>query len=85
MLPAILIFFLRVYKLMISPYLPLACRYEPTCSVYMIEAIKIHGAWKGVCLGLKRIARCHPWGGFGYDPVPPKKSNQHQHSTSCSH
>ena len=55
--------------------LPNACRFTPTCSEYMIEAIKVHGTLKGIHLGLKRIIRCNPWGKCGYDPVPPKKNN----------
>ena len=50
--------------------MPATCRYQPTCSSYMIEALKKHGPFKGLFLGLKRIASCHPWGGSGYDPVP---------------
>lgn len=49
---------------------PAACRYTPTCSQYAIEAINKHGAIKGLWLAIKRICRCHPWGGSGYDPVP---------------
>ena len=49
---------------------PAACRYTPTCSQYAIEAISKHGAIKGLWLAIKRISRCHPWGGSGYDPVP---------------
>jgi len=49
------------------------CRYIPTCSNYMIEAIEVHGCIKGLYLGLKRILRCNPWGGHGYDPVPENK------------
>ncbi len=63
----------RVYQLIISPILPNACRYDPTCSAYMIEALKVHGPIKGLFLGTKRISRCHPWGGHGHDPVPEKK------------
>lgn len=62
----------KVYQWVISPILPNACRYNPTCSAYMIEALKIHGPFKGLWLGAKRIGRCHPWGGQGDDPVPPK-------------
>ncbi len=58
------------YKYSISPLLPPACRYTPTCSEYAIEAIKKHGPVKGFWLALKRFMRCHPWGGHGYDPVP---------------
>ena len=65
---------LRGYKRFVSPLLPQACRYEPTCSLYMREAIEIHGPVKGVWLGGRRLCRCHPWGGHGWDPVPPRKS-----------
>ena len=58
------------YRSCISPLTPASCRYTPTCSQYMIEAVKKHGPFKGLWLGIKRICRCHPWGGSGYDPVP---------------
>ena len=58
-----------IYQKAVSPYLPSACRYIPTCSHYSQEAIQRHGAIKGSWMGLKRLARCHPWGGKGYDPV----------------
>lgn len=61
------------YKYAISPLLPGSCRHYPTCSEYAVQAIKIHGPFKGFLLGAKRILRCHPWGTHGYDPVPPKK------------
>lgn len=61
---------IRFYQYGISPFLPKACRYTPTCSQYMVEAIQKYGAWKGIGLGLKRIGRCHPYGGSGHDPVP---------------
>jgi putative membrane protein insertion efficiency factor len=61
---------LRGYKLLISPWLPPACRFWPTCSEYAQEAVVRHGVRKGVWLGLKRLARCHPWGPHGPDPVP---------------
>ncbi|MBF6610324.1 MAG: membrane protein insertion efficiency factor YidD [Chryseobacterium sp.] len=67
-----LVVLIRFYQWFISPLLPKNCRYEPTCSHYMAEALQIHGPLKGLWLGIKRIARCHPWGGEGYDPVPPK-------------
>lgn len=67
---------LQVYKKAISPYLPHACRFTPTCSEYMMQAIQIHGLIKGLYLGIKRLLRCNPWGGHGYDPVPPKQSSQ---------
>lgn len=61
---------IRFYQQAISPLTPPACRFTPTCSQYMIEAIEKHGALKGLYLGTRRILRCHPWGGSGYDPVP---------------
>lgn len=61
---------IRLYQLAISPMLPPSCRYRPTCSHYAIEALARHGPVKGGWLALRRIARCHPWGGAGYDPVP---------------
>lgn len=63
----------RIYQWIISPIFPQACRYTPTCSHYMIEAINIWGPFKGVYLGIKRIGSCHPWGGQGHDPVPKKE------------
>jgi uncharacterized protein len=59
-----------LYQRAVSPYLPSACRYAPTCSHYSQEAIQKHGLFKGSWLGLKRLVRCQPWGGQGYDPVP---------------
>lgn len=66
----ILIRLVKLYKAILSPHLPAACRYQPTCSSYMIGALEKYGFLKGFWLGLKRIGRCHPWGGHGYDPVP---------------
>lgn len=68
----VLIKLVKFYQLAISPFLGSNCRHIPTCSHYMIEAIQIWGASKGVWLGLKRIVKCHPWGSSGYDPVPKK-------------
>jgi len=59
-----------LYQYLLSPLLPMACRYTPTCSEYAVLAIRKHGLVKGWWLALKRISRCHPWGGSGYDPVP---------------
>jgi putative membrane protein insertion efficiency factor len=61
---------IRLYKFVISPVLPASCRYTPTCSSYAEQAIAKHGVLRGSWLAAKRIARCHPWGGSGYDPVP---------------
>lgn len=60
----------RFYQLCISPLTPAACRFTPTCSQYALEALRRYGLFKGGWLAVKRIARCHPWGGSGYDPVP---------------
>jgi len=65
----IVIFVVRAYRLLLSPYLPPSCRYQPTCSQYAEEALDKYGALKGGMIALKRISRCHPWGGSGYDPL----------------
>lgn len=65
----IVIAFVRFYQGAISPYFPSACRYQPTCSEYMVQAVRKYGAFKGGWMGLKRLSSCHPWGGSGYDPV----------------
>lgn len=67
---------IRGYQRWISPFLGKNCRYEPTCSNYMLEAVRVHGVLCGVWLGVKRIARCHPWHAGGWDPVPPKKEGK---------
>jgi len=61
---------IRAYRLVVSPWVGHNCRYQPTCSAYALEALERHGAWRGVWLTARRIARCHPWGASGYDPVP---------------
>ena len=61
---------IKIYQWIISPILGPKCRYTPSCSHYMLQALKKYGLFKGGWLGIKRIARCHPWGGHGYDPVP---------------
>ena len=70
MLARFLLLMIRGYQLGISPYLPPACRYTPSCSAYAAEAIRKHGAGRGSWLAARRLMRCHPWGGSGYDPVP---------------
>lgn len=64
----------RFYRLAVSPLLPNACRYTPSCSAYALEALSRHGALRGGWLAARRLARCHPWAGFGYDPVPEPSS-----------
>jgi hypothetical protein len=66
----ILLGMIRIYQGALSPYLPNSCRYAPTCSAYAVQAIQKFGPFKGSWLALRRISRCHPWGGSGYDPVP---------------
>lgn len=61
---------IRFYQYVISPMIGPKCRYTPTCSMYAHEAITKHGPLKGLWLAIKRISKCHPWGGHGYDPVP---------------
>lgn len=68
--PALLL--VRFYQIVLSPLLPSSCRFEPTCSQYMVDALNIHGLFYGLYLGTRRILSCHPWGRSGYDPVPPK-------------
>lgn len=64
---------LRGYKVLISPLFTGSCRFQPSCSDYMAGAVREHGALRGTWLGLRRLARCHPLGGFGLDPVPRKQ------------
>lgn len=67
---------IRAYRLLLSPWIGHYCRYQPTCSVYALEALERHGAIKGSWLALRRIGRCHPLGGSGYDPVPGVRSER---------
>lgn len=67
---AILILPIRFYQRFISPLTPPSCRFTPTCSQYAVEALRKHGPIKGLYLTVRRLLRCHPWGGHGYDPVP---------------
>jgi putative membrane protein insertion efficiency factor len=70
---------IRAYQLLISPLLPPSCRFLPTCSDYACEAIGRYGAPRGLVLAAWRLARCHPWGGSGYDPVPDVFPRPHRH------
>jgi uncharacterized protein len=68
---SVALWLLRGYQLLVSPLLGRNCRFLPTCSEYAREALEAHGLLRGGWLVLRRLARCHPWGGQGYDPVPP--------------
>ncbi len=70
MIAKLLILIARAWQIGPSAVLPPSCRYQPSCSAYAIEALRRYGAAKGSWLAVRRIARCHPWGGHGYDPVP---------------
>lgn len=85
MLRRILIAAVRAYRVLVSSWTPPSCRFTPTCSAYAIEAIERHGAARGSWLAVRRIARCHPWGGFGYDPVPRGPHEDHAGSGPCVH
>jgi putative membrane protein insertion efficiency factor len=85
----ILILPILAYRYIISPLIPPRCRYQPTCSDYAIEALKLHGPVHGAGLAFKRLLRCHPWSGYGYDPVPPlgqqiDKSGAGKKNSGCS-
>ena len=69
-----LILLVRAYQVVLSPLFSGCCRFEPSCSNYMIEALQTHGVVKGLYLGIVRLLRCHPFGKSGYDPVPPKEN-----------
>lgn len=75
LLTLLLLIPIYIYKTCISPLTPPSCRFTPTCSAYAAEAIKLHGPFKGLYLSIRRILRCHPWGGSGFDPVPPAAQN----------
>lgn len=70
----VLIGCVRAYQIVLSPHIGTCCRFEPSCSVYCIEALRTHGVFKGGWLALRRLLRCRPFGRYGYDPVPPKKN-----------
>src|SRR5205809_1150384 len=80
-------FLIRLYQCTLSPLLSLlcdpdcGCRFAPTCSRYFLEAVETHGVGRGSWLGLKRLARCQPWGRYGYDPVPPRGADGSQTET----
>jgi putative membrane protein insertion efficiency factor len=71
---------IRGYQLLLAPLIPQSCRYLPSCSAYAAEAITLHGPLKGCWLAVRRLGRCHPWGGSGFDPVPLP-----EHTCDCRH
>lgn len=89
MIRKLLIGLVQLYRYTLSPFLSFlggpgsGCRFTPTCSEYTLEALREHGALKGCQLGLRRICRCHPWGGFGFDPVPKPSPSSPAQKLSC--
>lgn len=75
-LARVLVALIALYRKLVSPVLPRYCRFEPTCSTYALQAIRIHGALRGSGLALRRIARCHPFSRGGFDPVPAEKGSE---------
>lgn len=65
-----LVAFLKLYRAVVSPLYGNVCKYHPTCSAYALEAVQVHGAWRGSVLAVRRLGSCHPWQAGGYDPVP---------------
>ncbi|MDA1336110.1 MAG: membrane protein insertion efficiency factor YidD [Bacteroidetes bacterium] len=74
MVRALMIFFIRMYQVLLSPLLGSNCRFQPTCSAYAKESITVHGPWRGGWLAIRRISKCHPWNEPAYDPVPAKSA-----------
>jgi putative membrane protein insertion efficiency factor len=72
LLVAVLVGAVRVYQRVVAPWLPPSCRYEPSCSAYMVEALRVHGPFRGAWMGAKRVLRCSPLHRSGFDPVPPR-------------
>jgi putative membrane protein insertion efficiency factor len=76
---------IRGYQIFLNPVLKAlggpnsGCRFQPTCSNYFLQAVESHGSLRGSWLGIRRIFRCHPWGGYGYDPVPPEQDAESRH------
>ena len=71
-----LIFIIKIYQFIISPLIGKNCRYLPTCSEYTIESLKLHGLLRGSFFAIRRILKCHPFGGHGFDPIPKRKQNK---------
>jgi putative membrane protein insertion efficiency factor len=84
MLRALCVLPIRLYQLLVSPLTPKSCRFLPTCSHYAVEAISTHGVLHGGWLAARRVLRCHPWGTWGYDPVPPPHAHgAARHGDGC--
>lgn len=81
---SVLLALLRAYKVLISPLFTGCCRFTPSCSDYMREAVIVHGALRGTWLGMRRLARCHPFGGHGYDPCPARAVSDADASSGIS-
>ncbi len=69
----LVILVIRVYQVVLAPFVGGACRFQPSCSAYAVEAVATHGAWRGSLLAARRLSRCHPLGRAGFDPVPPRQ------------
>lgn len=80
MFSRLLLALITLYRWTLSPLLGPCCRFYPSCSQYTADAIRHHGAWRGGWLGLRRLARCHPWHAGGYDPVPPRCCHTPSHA-----
>ena len=80
----LLIFLIRIYQRALSPLIGQRCRFTPTCSQFGVEALQRHGAIKGTWLTIKRLGNCHPWGGYGYYPVPDPKHSKAQNKNNDS-
>lgn len=80
----VLIVAVRAYQWVIAPLFPGNCRYEPTCSHYAVEALRVHGPARGAWLSVRRILRCNPWGGAGYDPVPAPACPESTRPACCA-
>jgi len=78
----VLLCLIRCYQRCISPFTPACCRFAPTCSAYAHEALQRHGFWRGSWLAVRRLLRCHPWGGHGWDPVPLAGDDQGEGGTA---
>jgi hypothetical protein len=72
----IVLIVIRAYQLVLAPFAGGACRFEPSCSEYAVQAVQKHGAWRGLVLAVRRVGRCHPFGSTGFDPVPPPSTGR---------